>query len=517
MVIRQQAIGRSRIALLALVLLGALLVRWWGLDYDLPYIYHPDEPLLIVTSQNMLKTGDLNPQHFYWPSLPIYINLLAYIPYYLVGKLLGVFHTPGDILAPVQLAMGVVHSPMPTTVLLGRLVTVGFGVGNVLLTFLLGRQLTGRSSVGLLAASMVAVSSTNVGHSRWITVDTFATFFVLAAALAAVLVFQQGKTWHYIAAGASVGLAASCKYNAVLAVVLLLAAHFLRHGWRGFKEGKLFLALATSGLAFALTTPFAVLDFAKFSADVRFDSQHYATGHAGMEGDALQWYLGYLWRTTGPICVIAALEVVRGFVSRSKGTMPLSAFSLAYLGFISGHVVRNERTILPMTPILFVLASAWLIHFYGQTARLNSRRVRIASLGVLSILSFVSLGIPAYQTVAHGIRLSTTDSRETARIWIENNLPPGAKIAIESYAPFVDPTRFSVQGFVRLIDHPPEWYTTQGFEYLVFGEGMYGRFYREPDRYRTEVSQYDTFFHQLELIRLFTDGGYEVRIHRVPE
>lgn len=92
---------------LAVVILIALLLRTWGLSADLPYICHPDEPVSIEISLRMFKTGDMNPRFFHWPSLLFYVNFLAYIPYYLFGKLVGVFQTPETILAPVQLMVAI--------------------------------------------------------------------------------------------------------------------------------------------------------------------------------------------------------------------------------------------------------------------------------------------------------------------------------------------------------------------------------------------------------------------------
>jgi hypothetical protein len=88
-------------------------------------------------------------------------------------------------------------------------------------------------------------------------------------------------------------------------------------------------------------------------------------------------------------------------------------------------------------------------------------------------------------------------------------------VAVESYAPFVNPDSFSVQGVGRMIDYPPEWYQANKFDYLIFGQGMFGRFYRNPNQYQAEVSQYDKFFNQFKLLRLFTDGNYEVRVYQV--
>jgi hypothetical protein len=215
--------------------------------------------------------------------------------------------------------------------------------------------------------------------------------------------------------------------------------------------------------------------------------------------------------------LLAVIEIARACLKRHKPVILLSSFPTVYFAFISLFSVRNDRTLLPVTPFLFILASALLIRLYQHTAQLRSRPVRAASTVGLSLITIISLAIPAYNTIADGIRLNTVDSRETAGIWIENNLPPGTKIAIESYTSFVDPTRFAVQGFIQMIDQTPDWYVAQGFEYLVFGQGMFGRFYHEPEKYGAEIEQYDKFFDRFQLVRTFTDGGYEIRIYRVAE
>lgn len=57
------------VACLTVVLLIALVLRLWGLAYDLRYVYHPDEPGLASISLRILQTGDLNPRFFHYPSL----------------------------------------------------------------------------------------------------------------------------------------------------------------------------------------------------------------------------------------------------------------------------------------------------------------------------------------------------------------------------------------------------------------------------------------------------------------
>jgi hypothetical protein len=134
--------GRMRleVALLNVIVAIALLLRLWGSSFGLPYLYRPDEPNKIAMAQNMLKTGDLNPHYFLKPTLFIYLNALAYIPYYLVGSHPRALQTPNDIPAPTMLTMGVGRTDMPTTLLLGRILTTLFAVLSVMLTYVVGKQ-----------------------------------------------------------------------------------------------------------------------------------------------------------------------------------------------------------------------------------------------------------------------------------------------------------------------------------------------------------------------------------------
>lgn len=404
---------------------------------------------------------------------------------------------------------------MPTTVLLGRIITILFGTGTVWLVYLIGKQITNKTSVGLLASLILAISPTNVWHSRLITPDTFVTFFAVASFLASILIYQHGKTWQYIIAGICVGLTASSKYNGALIVLTLILGHLFRYGKTAIKHFQIYFGLLFCIVGFLITTPYALLDWNKFIKDLKFEAYHYSTGHPGMEGNALKWYLEYMFQTGGIIYSFSLLEILRGFYFRYKETILLSVFPIAYFAFISSFMVRNDRTFLPITPFLFLLSALFIVESMHFIAGLRSKILNKVSMIILVSFSVIGIISLFSKTVMDNIRLMSIDSRETARVWINSNLPTGAKIAIESYSPFIDPDRFLVKGFVRMIDHEPEWYIEQGFEYLVFSQGMYGRFYREPERYRNEIALYNNMFSRFNLIKLFNDGGYEVRIYKI--
>lgn len=506
-------VDRREASLVSLILLSALVLRMWGVRYDLPYIYHTDEPTYVAISQTIFQSGDLNPHFFNYPSLFFYLNALAYLPYYLAGKAMGVFVARSDLMPPVTLTMGVTYTPMPAAIVLGRMVSVLFGVGAVAVTYAVGKHLTGQMFVGGLAAAMLAVSPTAVAHSRFITPDVFVLFFTVAAFWAAVWVYRQGSVWQYAAAGLCAGLAASSKYNGALIVLAVAAAHFLRPG--GLRDHRLYLALILCGVGFFAVTPFALLDAPTFLADLRFEAEHYITGHAGMEGDTFRWYIRYMGATAGVIAVLAGLELLRGLVTRSKATLLLAVFPLAYFALISLMVVRNDRMFLPLIPFLCLLAASFIAHWRRRIRALPHDATRAMAGLALGTLTVVSLAAPAARTAEATLRLTGADSRETARVWITDHLPAGSKIALEAYAPFVEPARYVVQGVGRMIDHPPEWYVAQGFDYLIFSGGMYGRFYHDPERYPTEVAHYDRLFERFTRLQTFDGPGNEIRIYAV--
>lgn len=498
-----------------LILIIAFLIRLWGLDANLPYIYHPDEPTYLRISQTIFTSGDLNPHFFHFPSLLFYLNAIAYIPFYAIGNLLGLFSSFSDLVPPTSLTMGVSQTAMPATVLLNRSVTAIFGTGSVGLIYLIGKDLNQKKAVGILSAAIYAILPLPVLHSRFVTPDTFVTFFILATCLMSLCLFRQGQQWQYIAAGICVGLTASSKYNGAIVLSVVIAAHFLRTGWAGCKDYKIMLALLFSGLAFITFTPYALLDYAAFSADMQFEAQHYSTGHIGMDGDTLRWYVSFLWTMLGGINVLAILAIIRGLWLRHSTLLLLAVFPVLYFLFINQFIVRNGRTALHLMPFLVLLATSLFVDFFtGVNRHPKPLKLPLLSLGIIGFF-FISYYKPVMQTIQDTTQLTSFGSREVASEWVSTNLPSGARIALESYSPFVEPDQFSVRGFFKIIDHPPEWYIDHNYEYLIFSNYMFARYYREPEQYTAEVSQYDAFFSRFNLVKTFFDGDLEIRLYQI--
>jgi 4-amino-4-deoxy-L-arabinose transferase-like glycosyltransferase len=506
---------RAELFLLLAILLLASGLRVWAIDFGLPYLYHPDEPGKIQIAQNILKTGDLNPHYFNKPTLLIYANTLLYVPYYLIGKAKGSFTTPADIPSPERLAMGVAHIAAPGAVIMGRLLTAVVGVLGVFLTWRLGRKVFGRAEPALLAALAVAVSPVNVNQSHFIEVNAFLGTALLGVAWFSLNVYERGERRDYLIAGFLTGVAVSCKYPGAVIAILPIAAHWLRQGRRLRPIGFLRGALIAMPVGFLVFTPFALLDPFNFLLGAGSEAYHYASGHEGLEGMAPLWYVEYGLKYEGPLVLLGLVGLAWALRRRLDRIVLLGVFPVVYFVFISCFQVRNSRTFLPLLAFLFLIGSWLIVELADRVRALPPSGRRTAAGAGLILLVLVALAVPLRQAIADDLRLGRVDSRETARVWIDQNIPHGSKVMIESYAPFVRPDQFQVDTVYRMTMHSPEWYSRRGYQYLVFSQGMYLRFFQDSSRYAKEVAQYQAMFDRFPLVRKFEDGGYEVRIHAV--
>jgi hypothetical protein len=501
------------LALLAVVV--GLALRVSAAFYDLPYVFHPDEPHNLNVMYRLFTSGDANPRWFGYPTLFYYLNTAAYFPFYWWGQVQGYFASPTDLPKLTSIIMGVSYAPDTSLVMLGRGLTLLFSVGMIALAVPLGRRASANKWVGPLYALFIAVSPILVYNSRFITPDTYVTFWTMLTVFWSVQLQHRGRTTDYLLAAVCVGLAASTKYNGAVVMVAPMMAHGLRTGWAGLKDWRLYLMPPLALVAFLMASPFIVLDSPTFWAGLGSSAGAYSTGMSGMEGDSLPWYLKLLWQAEGLVVILAAVQVVRGVVQRSKATLLLASFSLTYLLFISSFSTHNDRTLMPVMPVM--LLAATLLVADGIEAlqlRMPTSQRALAS-AVAAVLVLLCLSMPLSSTLQTTRRIMQVDSRTTARLWIEEHLPPASRVALEAYAPFVPPDRYAVQPVELIIDYPLEWYQAQQVEYLIFSEGRFGRYYLDTGRYGRQVAAYDRFFNSLPLVKQFDDGGYDVRIYRV--
>ena len=211
---------------LAAVLTLALALRVWGLTWGLPspthyFSYHPDETVVLEHASLGMNVfaGQLIPHFYNYGSLQLYLVCFANTLAALFGAV--------DIVPKSYPNIGDWWPQWAKMYLIGRLLTVGMGVGTVWAVYAIGLRLWGRRA-GLLSALTLAIMPLHAQHSHFLTVDVPATFWGVLSLLWAVrLATGDAKPLRAaVWAGVFAGLAAATKYNMALAVLPMAAAYW---------------------------------------------------------------------------------------------------------------------------------------------------------------------------------------------------------------------------------------------------------------------------------------------------
>ena len=448
-----------RIALAAILALAAAL-RLVGIRYGLPLaVLNPDEGNIVSRAWRMGQ-GHLDPGWYDYPSL-----LMA-------------------VLAPVQAFF---HQP---SLLAARFVAVVIGLGGVGAAWWLGRRAYG-TGAAIVGAAAVAVATTHVAYSRMAVTDVLLT-------LAVTCVLALALEGRIELAGLAVGIAASAKYPGAVAAVPVLVA-----GWGTWRRLGRAALLAVAG--FALTSPFVLIHAGAAWADVSRVQRLAREGWLGFENDPVTpaAYMDRLWGSVGPLLLLAAVGMVAALVRRTRSDLVLLSFAAAYWLTLMPQQAHFERYVLPLVPVLAVLAGSvrWAVP-----------------------LALVALVVPLAWSIADARELTRTDTRVEAAAWVDAHVPRGERLAADPSTlplPGRNVTRFELPGPGRASDSERDLARLrgEGVKWVVISGAVTDRVLAAPDRYPREARFYEQLGHGLKpAYSLFPGAGLAgpwVRVYRL--
>ena len=420
--------GWSRVVIVA-ILGVALLLRLRGLDFGLPALLDPDEPIFVLIGLKLLKNHTLNPGWFGHPgTITIYTLALIEIGVYLVGSALGWFSGAQGFAHAFYFDPGIVFLP-------GRVAMLLAGLAVVYLTWRLGRQVLG-PRVGWLAAALVAVDPVHVRYSQIIRTDMQASVFILLALLAAGRIVTQGSRRSYLWAGVAIGAACATKWPGIAAAAGVIGAAAWR--WWQFpgeratvlRRGGLFLVVTV--VALIAISPFLVLDFPTVLSNLHGEGR---AVHLGATGGSAAWNLW--WYLSGPLADAfgwaGLLAIVAGGVVGCKASptfrvVLVPAAGAIFLSLLVQHLVW-ERWIVPLIPLFSIAAAAGAIGLFDALRR---RAARLAP--VMAALGLVALFVPPLWVADVQARERQVDTRRLATAWAVRHFAPDSTVAVEYLA-----------------------------------------------------------------------------------
>lgn len=504
-------------ALPAIILL-AVGLRVWGIGWGLPtaahyFSYHPDENTILLSAMRVnLFAGQLDPNYYNYGSLFMFMVSIAAV----LGSFFGLIRLPSeDVFSKI--------GEFAKLYMAGRMIAVVLGVLTVYLVYLLGKRAYGRKA-GIMAALFMAAMPIHVMHSRFVTVDVPATFFIVLSLLFAIRILDGNRLRDYLLSGLFAGLAAGTKYNAGLVILSPIVAHLIAHRARPILRPvspKLWVMLILGAAGFLIGTPGAILNYTRFSRDFAFEVLHVRTGHGlvfAHTGSGFVYHVTHsLWPGMGlPLLALGGIGVLYALYRRKPADLTLMAFVVVYYLVIGMAHVRFARYTIPLLPVMAVIGARPVADLLNTRIRAIRYATAVILISIIAYTTFYSLALDRV--------MASPDTRDQAVRWIRGNIPAGSSIAFPTipwfYTPPLDPyfglpspsERFNqaseVADYSLVVNADREWdadfLERESPSYVILSEFEY------VDRRRIKDRAYESYSDVLKrdyhLVRRFSDS-----------
>lgn len=544
----------KRLALPIVLFLVALGFRLWGIHWALPYVVHPDEPVIVDNVVSMVKRGSLDPNFFQYPSLFFYWQYAVTQLWLLWQQISG-----SGITAATIPDSSHIYTLTPSLYTWGRSANALLGSGGVVVIYLLVKRIFGLAA-GVIAALMLAVSPFHVENSHYITVDVMMWTFACLALLFAYEVATKGpgQRWLAFAAGLSVGFTTGVKYTGLamlgaVGIAWLLSLRVESGKWKVKSEKlnvesgagatsaqtqpsisiaskaslrfplstfhfsadaliRLALIVVGAALGFLITTPFFVFDAARFAQSFGRESGAYGTvGSVGEYFGNLGFYIASLWPSEWFIILPGIIGVGYLFWRDWRkglllGLLPfLYLLAVSYLGVTySRNAYLSVALLVPPAAAFIAALPSWLISV-GRAVWVRVRRTGAQNprqgwyaLAILLLLTAL-LYLPIRESAAYDAYNSQRDTALQAQDWMQQQRALGMRFAVElhpwQFLDWPDVIAHYPQGDAQppLTAQPPTFYANLGYNYAVLNSSY--------DKTRSlSASDYLTAYQALPLV-----------------
>lgn len=456
-------------ALLIVLVLGAWF-RFHDLNWDENRHLHPDERFLSTVTNDIKWPENLD--HYFDPTT----STLS--PYTLPNVGLFVYGT-----LPVYIVKGIAlllhKADYDNLTLIGRALSGVFDLATVLMLFLIGRRLYGKSTA-VLAAALLALSVFNIQLSHFYAVDTYANLFIVAAMYFLLIASESGRGIDYALTGLMLGLGLASKVTVLtLAAPILVGVglEYYRVSRRGDPRSALqqslmhlVIVFLFAAVAFHLAQPiaFAGPGFLNWSLNPRWlrdlaEQQNTVSGAADLPwvqqwtnrsfffplDNIMVWGLGLpLGLASLGGLGLAIYELVRR--QKLAHLLPLVYVTVTFT-YHAATFVKFMRYFLPIYPFLVLFAAYLIVEIWQKAyaprdnqpaavpedASASPRRRRLKALlssrPLAVIIATLVLGGTLLYAAAFSTIYSRTNSRVAASRWIYQNIPPGSTLANEHW------------------------------------------------------------------------------------
>lgn len=455
---------------LILILIIAGLLRFIGINpgHD---AYHADEPIVWGSALEMILNNTLDPGRYDYPPVSIYINYILFRVFFIPLSWTGFYleRIPQVMDGLVQINMAplearrtfytfIVGNRGINAMYWGRYITALFGLGNVLLIYILGKKLFDKK-VGLIAALLLTFNFRHVLNSHITLPDIYNAFFLLLAFIFLEKLWRNPKKLNYLLSGITLGVYFSTKYQ-VFPLLSLMVIHCITN----IKNIK---SLLIAGIAFLITVillnPFFFINFEEAMYWITGVSSKYGFGIAKLNFYPVSYLYHFDW---GPvISILFLIGVILGLKKYFRQTFVLLSliipfFFVFFYYSTGGFYTRNFITITPLVILVAAVAIAIL------TEKLP--KIFLILTLILAVL------IPGKNAIISSFYYTKEWNYKVLSSWLWKNITPEMTVASHPFdpptgAPAFKRTEFEISGSYSMPEH-----LENGAQYGIINTGWAG-------------------------------------------
>jgi hypothetical protein len=502
--------------LLAIICLCGFIIRYRGINHDIPYSGSREEAVIVKNALNILKTGSFHPGPTGYPGLNVYLNAFVYILNYFYAISEGLLTSMADV--SVEDAFSYISHP--SFLLAGRLLSVLSGSLCILFTFKLGEKFHSQRA-GVMAALFLAFSFSHVEQSRFIQPDVLAGLMAAITLLECFYIMELGNRKFYLMAGFFAGLSIASKYSVFFIVLPPILAHLLSDRKSHFFNTDFFLMVMFVGMGYTMAAPYTFLDLPGFlhwagEALFYYKRSGYESAAGGIRGRSQAlYYLKYFYSSGmgGLVLLICALAGVGlGFIHHRKKQVMFISFPAAYFIFMCMQKVNLAKDMISTLPFMAVMGALSAVMLMELFIWYFPQVIRIRPL----ILAGAAMGLiypSAVKCVEHTRKmLDHRESRTVAVEWLKENISAEDSVAIiketRIFRRETEDSPFSVDWFGQT-EHRYSWYKEKGYRYIVTSD-RYGFRHSAQVTEEKQADTYNTFFSVLPLIKQFGENELQL-------
>lgn len=333
---RKQFICKERFLILILVLLSVFL---FGFNLGVPSLWDESEAMYTEVAREIIQTSDWITLHFnfqpWFVHPPFYMWLTA-----LTSELVG------------------------WTELTGRIWSALFGLGSVLATYFLGKNLF-QKKVGFLAGIIFATTFQTIIASRVGVMDTALSFFVTLSILLLYKGYKTGKdTYHLLAfIAASFAVLTKGPIGIILPFLIVIPYLFFTKDLKVLKEMRIIRGAA---IFLIIVAPWYIAEYVRHSGEfIKYVLGYQTLGRffGAVESQSGPWYyyLGIIPLGFLPWTAFLPASLTRLFKSRAKKeSLFLLIWCIVVFAFFSLAGTKLPDYIIFIYPALSIMVAKFV-------------------------------------------------------------------------------------------------------------------------------------------------------------